>query len=528
MHTILTISQREITRLRTRFTGRARPLLFVILIGTFLLAYIAFRQGSVRGRGLYRVGVAPDLPAVQDPRFDSITVSADESAARLQSQALDAYIDAGQVQHDGDAKSLYAVGALKLYLETQELARIEQEYAAEIAFPLRVEAAYFPAEQAIRQEVIIPSLMSPPLPFEQVVGASLYLLPISLISVFFTSGFMDEKMDRRISVLLSTPVTPFQIIIGKMLPYMTFALFSVVVLALILRVNPLLALLIFIPVVLFSFAVYLIVPLMYRTFKDTTFISMFATTAITVYLLFPAMFVGISDLSAISPLSMAVKLQRGQSFGIREYLTSTATMYLLFGMALYVGCRVLNEEYLMKYRSLHRKVADAIYLTLHRKHPYISVTLLSIALIPLVYMLQLGVLTVAVNFPMRYAVGTLLVISIIIEEITKSAGIAVLIENRDVTRIPSLIALAFLSALGFLVGEKLLLYVSISVVSQSALSAVLFNAGKLWIPLLAHFIFTTIVTLLTRWLSTRWYIVALLGGVIIHVLYNLTVLGIIP
>ncbi len=527
MHTILKISQREITRLRTRFTGRARPLLLIILIGTFLLAYIAFRQGSVRGRGLYRVGVAPGLPAVQDPRFDSVTASAGEGAAQLQSQTLDVYIDATQVQHDGDDKSLYAAGALKLYLETQELARIEQEYDADLAFPLRVEAAYFPAENAVRQEVIIPSLMSPPLPFEQVVSASLYILPISMLSVFFTSGFMDEKMDRRISVLLSTPVTTFQIILGKMLPYMAFALASVVILALILQVNPLLALIIFIPVVFFSFAVYLIVPLMYRTFKDTTFISMFATTAITVYLLFPAMFVGISDLSAISPLSMAVKLQRGQSFGVREYLTSTATMYLLFGMALYVGCRILNEEYLMKYRPLHRKVADAVYLTMQRNHPYISVFLLSIALIPLVYMLQLSVLTIAVNFSMRVAIGILLVLSVTIEEITKSAGIAMLIENRDVTRIPALIALAFLSALGFLLGEKLLLFVSISVVSQSALAGVLFNAGKLWIPLLAHFIFTTIVTLITRWLGARWYIVALLGGVAIHVVYNLTVLGII-
>ncbi|MBN2005316.1 MAG: ABC transporter permease [Anaerolineae bacterium] len=528
MQTILRISQREITRLRTRFTGRARPLLFVVLAGTFFLAYLAFRQGSVRGRSLYRVGVAPDVPAVQDPRFDSVTVSPDESAAMLQAQTLDVYIDAGQVQHDGDEKSLYAAGALQLYLETQELARIEREYAAESAFPLRVEAAAFPAEQATQKEIIIPSLTGPPLPFEQVVSASLYLLPISLISVFFTSGFMDEKMDRRISVLLSTPVTPLQIILGKMLPYMIFALFSILVLALVLRVNPLLALAIFIPVVFFSFAVYLIVPLMYRTFKDTTFISMFATTAITMYLLFPAMFVGISDLSAISPISMAVKLQRGQSFGLKEYLTSTAAMYLVFGMAVYVGCRVLNEEYLMKYRPLHRKVADAIYLTLHREHPYLSVFLLSLALIPIVYMLQLGVVTVAVNFPMRYAIGILLVISIIIEEITKSAGIAVLIENGDVTRTPALIALAFLSAVGFLLGEKLLLLISISSVSESVLAAVLFNAGKLWIPLLAHFTFTTIVTLLTRRLGARWYIVALLGGVAIHVVYNLYVLGIIP
>ncbi len=37
---------------------------------------------------------------------------------------------------------------------------------------------------------------------------------------------MDEKMNRRLTILLSAPITPFQIILGKMLPYVIFALFS--------------------------------------------------------------------------------------------------------------------------------------------------------------------------------------------------------------------------------------------------------------------------------------------------------------
>ena len=80
-----------------------------------------------------------------------------------------------------------------------------------------------------------------------------------VISIFFTSSFIDEKIDRRIAVLLSAPVTPVQIIAGKMLPHMAFSLVSVAVITLLLKGNLLLAMAIFIPVILFIFAIYLMV-----------------------------------------------------------------------------------------------------------------------------------------------------------------------------------------------------------------------------------------------------------------------------
>jgi glucose dehydrogenase len=66
------------------------------------------------------------------------------------------------------------------------------------------------------------------------------------------------------------------------------------------------ALLIFTTAVLFIFGIYLMVPMLYRTFKDTTFVSMLATAVTTAYLIVPAMFSGISDLAYISPITLAV------------------------------------------------------------------------------------------------------------------------------------------------------------------------------------------------------------------------------
>ena len=425
MKNILTVAKREITRLRFRFKGRSRPVVALILIGSFLITYLAFRQGSVRGRGLYRIGVSPGIPRIDDSRFDTVTLDPSAAGPMLKDGVIDAYIDGDQVIHREEEKSLYAVAALKLYLEVQEFARVDAEHEMDTGFPLRVGVNDFPIDLAADDEIIIPSLMSPPLPFAQVVTVSIYVLPIFFVSVFFTSGFMNEKKDRRITVLLSAPVTPFQIIVGKMLPYMVFALVFMVALTLVLKGNLLLATAIFIPVILFIFSIYLMVPLVYRTFKDTTFISMLATTVIMSYLVFPAMFSGINDLSYISPLTLAIKMYRGQPFGLKEYLTSTASMYLVFILTMYVGSRVLNEEYLMKFRPLYRKAADAIYLTLNRNHIHLSITLLSLFLVPIVYMIQLVTLAVSLNLPIRIDIGALLVMSVIIEEVAKSAGITV-------------------------------------------------------------------------------------------------------
>jgi hypothetical protein len=164
---------------------------------------------------------------------------------------------------------------------------------------------------------------------------------------------------------------------------------------------------------------------------------------------------------------------------------------------------------------------------MNRRHPYLSVTLLTLFLVPIVYIVQLVVLAIALNLPGRYAIGAMLVAAVIIEEIAKSVGITALIQKRDIRSAKAIVLLSFLAGLGFLLGEKLLLYVSVSIVSESFLSAALFNARMLWIPLLAHFSFTTIVCLLTRYWGTRRYLYALAAGVIVHVVYNLYVMGVI-
>jgi len=533
MHQILVIAWREVSRLRKRFSGTS-PITVILLLAALGFSAFALRNTVALGSGLYRVGISGEVPAIQDSRFSIVTVDAIEGKTLLDKHIIDVFINGAQVIYRDDDKSLYAVKALKQYLEKQELIRIGSSYAEGEAFPLRVGINYLNASQASGQneaapakpeEIIIPSLTPPPAPFTQVIVALFYIMPITFISIFFTSSFMDEKINRRLTILLSAPITPFQIMLGKMLPYAVFALATTVLIAILTNGNILLALAIFAPTTLFIFAIYLMVPMFYRTFKDTTFISMLVTTLTTSYLVFPAMFTGSNDLAYISPLTLAVKMYRNEPFGWREYLFPSLPMAAIFGFAMFAGTRMLNEEFLMGYKPISRKVADAIYLMMAHSQPYLSVPIWSLLMIPAVYMIQVAFLAFASNLPIGMMLGAILIASAFVEEVVKSIGIVVLAEHGVVTSTRNIIVLAFLSALGFLIGEKLLLLVSISIVSQSSISSALFSAGIfLLIPLFAHFTFTAIVTVLRTKVKLP-YTVALTAGTLVHFFYNWYLMG---
>jgi len=593
---ILTISKREISRFRTRFTGKSSFVILGILTICLIITYIIYHEEFALSKGLYTVGIPPDSTAITDARFNVVTLDLETGRTMLQNKAIDIYIYRNQAICRDDDRSQYAAGALKQYLERWELARIANEYSSNQAFPLRIEINHlkapagnldtktqislsdilgltessaiqepsgiseeglptppqpatsstdaalrqqldefrsgnklpkFKAEFASDKEIIIPSLMNPPMPLAQVVMAFLYVVPILFVSVFFTSSFMEEKTGRKLTILLSAPITPLQIILGKILPYIGYSVVAIIAITLLLKGNILLALAIFIPVMLFILSIYLMVALTYRTFRDQTFFSVLAVAVITAYLVGPAMFSGVSDLSYISPLTLAVEMYRGGSFGLTEYFLSTAPMYLIFLLALFVGKRIFNEEYFTGFKPLLTKFAEAIYLVMDRNHLYISVFLLSLFLIPIVFMVQLSSIVIASNLPLPFVFGVVLITSALVEETAKSSGIAVLLNNGIIKSLKGVLLLSFISALGFWIGEKLLLYLALSVITESVFTKAIFSTGLLVIPLIMHFASTSIVCLTTARFGTKYYPAAIMAGSVLHTLYNLCVTGVI-
>ncbi len=590
--TILAIARREVTRLRTRFTGRSRLVILVAVFLCLLISFVLYRQDFSLSKGLYTVGVAPDGPIISDSRFNTLTLDYEDGRRYLIAGAIDVFVDSSQVYHRDDERSLYAAGALKQYFSRAELNRITAEYPIEQAFPLRIEVNSLPGpsegievsladmiasledsqspdeqphgnlpegsgeplpaqgtatDEAVRsqldragergglpefkgefvsdKEIIVPSLMEPPMPLAQVTMAFLYVVPIFFISVFFTSSFIEEKTGRKLVILLSAPVTPIRVIVGKMLPYIVYSIAAIIAITLLLGGRVLPALAIFIPVMLFILSIYLMVALNYRTFRDQTFFSVLAVAVITAYLVAPAMFAGVSDLSYISPLTLAVDMYKGESFGLLHYFLSTLPMYLVFAIALFAGQRIFNEEYMTSFKPLYLKFADSLYLLMDKRHLVPSIFFISLLLIPVVFMVQLGFIVMATNLPRAVIFVFVLVFAVVIEEAVKAAGIAVVLQHRLVRSLPRIILLAGVSALGFFAGEKLLLFLAIPVVGESLITRAVFSSGLLVFPLLIHFASTALVCLIMARFGARRFPIAVLAGALVHGIYNLYVIG---
>jgi hypothetical protein len=251
---------------------------------------------------------------------------------------------------------------------------------------------------------------------------------------------------------------------------------------------------------------------------------MLAVTGLTSYLIFPAMFSGVNDFSFMSPLTLVVKMYREQPFTPREYLFSAVPMLGIFTLAMYVSTRVLNEEFLLSYGPIRRKLLEAVYLTINHQRPFLSVFLFTLFIIPIIYIVQLVTLAISLNFPLRYGLLGLMIVSIFIEETCKSMGIFAVYRRRDDHTVKKILMLAFVSAAGFLIGEKLLLFLSLRTITESPLGEAMFSTGLLLIPLFAHFVFVSVTTLLHFRYGVRQGF-ALLASTVLHTVYNLTILG---
>ena len=142
MSNILTISKREVTRLRTRFTGKSRIIVAAVLALAMLLSYVIYHQDLALSKGLYNIGVSPDGPSITDARFNILEIDPQTGYRLLYEKGIDVYVEHDRVSYNDSQRSEYALGALKQYLDNEELLRISQEYEIDQAFPLRIEVRH--------------------------------------------------------------------------------------------------------------------------------------------------------------------------------------------------------------------------------------------------------------------------------------------------------------------------------------------------------------------------------------------------
>ncbi len=367
-----------------------------------------------------------------------------------------------------------------------------------------------------------PSQLSPPLPFDSIVLIFVFIFPLYFTSQFFMMSIMNERIERKGEVLLSTPVKTSSLIIGKALPYFIGMVAICTGLTLFINAPPLI-LLPLIPIIFFFLANALLIGMLSRSFKELSFISIFFSTVATSYIFFPSIFANVHVISLVSPLTLIVLTLQGTPWTLTDYLYSTSLFWLTGAVLFAIAVKNFKEERLFSEKNLVTRIREFLSEILSEKHPFLSLLLVAGFSIPFVFMVQLMSLVLFFNLPMPYSLVFLLLVAAMIEEMAKAVGIYTMyVRNPAFFTGKNLLIACAAIATGFLVGEKLLLFVTLSQITESVFGSILFlSLGVLWMPLLLHFAGVLIVASCLKWGGRRWFIPGLGIATVVHCLYNL-------
>jgi ABC-type Na+ efflux pump permease subunit len=368
------------------------------------------------------------------------------------------------------------------------------------------------------QTLSTPSHLSPPIPFKSVVLSFLFIFPIYFIAQFFSSSIMEERIKRKGELLLVSPVNSYQIVLGKLLPYLLGSILLVALMTFRLGGSPWIILII-LPISLIYLSTSFLGAIIARSYKELSFVLIFLSVFLSGYIFFPAMFSNVHAISIISPMTLVVRLLENQTVTISDYMFSTIPFYLVSILIFIFGIFIYREEDLFTQKTISGKLLDSIQEFIKRAHfPLFS---LSIVLIPIAFSIQMMLIVLMFNFPIRIGIVLFIVMAAFIEEIVKSVGIYTVFSRKmSNATTGNAIKFGILSGLGFFAGEKLLLLVVIASISSSAFGSVM-GAGLLVFPLLLHVTSTTVASLGIRYSGCRYYFASVILASIVHAAYNL-------
>jgi ABC-type Na+ efflux pump permease subunit len=395
-----------------------------------------------------------------------------------------------------------------------------------------------------------PSEISPPFPFESLVLAFLYIVPMNFVIQAYGSSMLSERLNRRGELLLVTPASRADIIAGKTLPYLLGAVGVAAVITATLRFAGIapsgspISVLAILPVALLFLAATFCGAMFARSFKELTFVTVTITVSLTSYAFVPAIFTDITPIALISPLTLVVMDLTGQAISPSAFAFSTlpplVTALVLFGL----GAGLYREEDMFTQRAIPLKVLDALSGRIRSRR---SAAKMSVVLLPFVVVAELVAIaflfvldSVSLNvFGTNQTLGVLLILGVVavVEEVAKSLHVYAGYDAARYERtVRSALGLGALSGLGFFLAEKGLLIARLSdleslSIGQAALQGATPPAGvPLWavalLFLLAPLVLHTVTAALSAVGATRGrtgYLAGLGAAVVVHFAYNLTV-----
>jgi ABC-type Na+ efflux pump permease subunit len=385
-----------------------------------------------------------------------------------------------------------------------------------------------------------PGSISPPFPFQSLVLAFLFIVPMNFVVQAYGSTIIDERVNRRGELMLVSPVTRADIIAGKTLPYFAGLLAVCAGIAVVVggdpyslaAIPPILAAVT--PIALLFLASAFVGGMFARSFKELTFVTIAVSVFLTAYVFVPAIFSDITPIALISPLTLVVRHLRDVGFSAVEYLYSTGPFYLASLVLFAVGASVYREEDMFTQKSIGAKALDAVATFVHSKKSVAGVTM---AMLPFVFVAELLVIAVVFPLPGVLALPVLFGSIAVVEEIAKSlASYAGFTHDRFADANLAAVGVGVASGLGFFLAEKATLVVQLVGMGnveygRAAFGTVPTDASPLVVlallllPLGLHVVTATVSALGAR-RSRRAYLLALAAAVLVHLGYNALVIAV--
>jgi len=387
-----------------------------------------------------------------------------------------------------------------------------------------------------------PSDISPPFPFQSLILAFLFVIPLNFVIQAYGSTMLSERLNRRGELMLVAPVSRGDIIAGKTLPYFLGALlFEGLIAGGILYLQPdsgsgLYALAAVVPLILLFLSATFLGAMFARSFKELTFVTVSITVGLTTYAFVPAIFTDVTPIALVSPLTVVVRDIQGAGTEPLSLLLSTLPPLFTAGLFFVLGAGLYREEDMFTQRPIPLKVLDSLAGRIHRRR---SVALVVILLMPLVILAELvavaAVYPISMGLPQPVWLGLILLSIVVIEELAKSLpAYAGFVHNRYDRSLRSALAVGAVAGLGFFLAEKGLLLVQLLGGLPDVQQAAVVSAGPtagigpavglllLLAPLALH-----VVTAATSAVGMRsgrqGYAIGLTAAIAIHFVYNFAV-----
>ncbi|MCU4971560.1 PrsW family intramembrane metalloprotease [Halobacteria archaeon AArc-m2/3/4] len=378
-----------------------------------------------------------------------------------------------------------------------------------------------------------PGAISPPFPFQSLVLAFLFVVPMNFVIQAYGSTIMDERIKRRGELLLVAPITSTEIVAGKTLPYLLGVLGIVAAITVAIE-GGLLSVLAALPIALLFLAATFVGALLARSFKELTFVTVAISVFLTTYTFVPAIFTDVTPIALISPLTLIVMDLQGESATLGEYLFSTGAFYLGSLVLFVLGIGIYREEDLFTQKPIPAKVVDALA---SRIHGYRHVPLLSILFIPFVFAGQLLAVALLFALPAHLALPILFLVISVLEELAKSVHVyAGFARSRFEASLGTAVVVGTLAGAGFFVGEKFThvvqfvglpdLEIGLAAFGPALSTEPLVLAVLFFVPLVLHVV-TAVISAIGASRGRTGYAIAFTVAVLVHTGYNLGVIGLV-